>query len=105
MILKQWSPQMKLVKEQFDSISVWAQFYDVPLELWSDEDLSYIASAIGNPLYADSQTESHQRLNYAKICNEVEYSNGNVATIVLSILGLLLSAWNAMFLGTLLLNV
>ncbi|KAF7129811.1 hypothetical protein RHSIM_Rhsim10G0103700 [Rhododendron simsii] len=35
------------------------------------EGLSYIASAIGKPLYADEMTESARRISYAKICVEV----------------------------------
>lgn len=93
MVLKQWSSQMKLEKDEFDTVPLWAQFYNVPLELWNEEGLSYIASAIGNPLYADSMTESGQRLSFARICVEVvvgsdfpnsvcvEYANGKNVVI------------------------
>lgn len=54
---------------------------------------SYIASAIGESLYAGDKTETGKRLNFAKICVEikvdsplletvdVEYANGHTATV------------------------
>ncbi|XP_039022529.1 uncharacterized protein LOC120155005 [Hibiscus syriacus] len=45
--------------------------FNVPLELFSREGLSYIASAIGNPLTMDSVTASKSRLEFAKLCVEI----------------------------------
>ncbi|KAJ8759633.1 hypothetical protein K2173_009280 [Erythroxylum novogranatense] len=42
------------------------------MELFSGSGLSYIASAIGNPLYMDSVTASQTRLDYAKVCVEID---------------------------------
>lgn len=93
LILKQWSPQLELRKEQFTKVPLWAQFYNVPLQLWHEDGLSFIASAIGIPLYADKLTESCKRLSFARLCVEVEVgsilpdtfdvecSNGLTATI------------------------
>ncbi|KAA3462439.1 hypothetical protein EPI10_028926 [Gossypium australe] len=50
---------------------VWIQCYRVLLELFTQKGLSYIASAIGTPLYMDSVTVSQTRLSYAKICVEI----------------------------------
>lgn len=72
LVLKKWSPQMTLVKEQLIRIPIWVHLYNVPLELWSAAGLSFIASAIGIPLYADRFTETAQRLSYARICVEIE---------------------------------
>lgn len=68
LILKQWHPHMSFAKDQVKTIPIWAQFYNVPLDLWTAQGLSYVASAVGKPLYADSMTEQCSRLNYAKIC-------------------------------------
>ncbi|KAF7147634.1 hypothetical protein RHSIM_Rhsim03G0101000 [Rhododendron simsii] len=72
MILKKWEPQMSLVKDQLVKIPIWVQFFNVPLEFWTAAGLSYVASAIGRPLYADSRTERCQRLSYARVCVEIE---------------------------------
>ncbi|XP_058216871.1 uncharacterized protein LOC131327750 [Rhododendron vialii] len=72
MILKKWEPQMCLVKDQLNRIPIWVQFYNIPLEYWTAPGLSYVASAIGRPLYADSMTEKCKRLSYARVCVEIE---------------------------------
>lgn len=41
------------------------------MEFWTEQGLSYIASALGKPLYADDMTEKGKRLNFAKICVEI----------------------------------
>ncbi|XP_039003778.1 uncharacterized protein LOC120130649 [Hibiscus syriacus] len=42
------------------------------LRSWSPEGLSYLASALGNPLYMDTITTSRERLEYVKVCVEIE---------------------------------
>ncbi|KAF7154821.1 hypothetical protein RHSIM_Rhsim01G0009400 [Rhododendron simsii] len=72
LVLKQWHPHICLKKELVSKIPIWVQLYNVPLELWTAPGLSYVASAIGRPLYADCMTETCKRLNYAKVCVEVD---------------------------------
>ncbi|KAK3189587.1 hypothetical protein Dsin_029148 [Dipteronia sinensis] len=38
----------------------------------TEEGLSYVASAVGNPLYADSLTETMKRILYVRICVEID---------------------------------
>lgn len=57
------------------TIPLWVHFFNVPLELWTGPGLSYVASSVGRPLYADQLTESGQRLSFAKICVEVDCSS------------------------------
>ncbi|KAL4382983.1 hypothetical protein GQ457_15G027950 [Hibiscus cannabinus] len=52
-------------------IPIWVHFSGIPPELFSRKGLSYIASAIGSPLYMDSVTASMKRLVYAKVCVEI----------------------------------
>ncbi|KAK8658001.1 hypothetical protein V6N13_036217 [Hibiscus sabdariffa] len=51
---------------------VWVQLYNVPLELFSRKGLSYISSALGVPLYMDLIMASRERLEFAKVCIEVD---------------------------------
>ena len=46
--------------------------FKCPLDYWAEEGLSYIASAVGKPLYADTMTISCMRLSFARICVEVD---------------------------------
>lgn len=71
MMLKQWFPRMNLQKDQLKKIPLWAQFYNVPLELWTAEGLSYVANAASVALYANKMTETSKRQSYAKIGIEV----------------------------------
>ncbi|KAF7126537.1 hypothetical protein RHSIM_Rhsim11G0143400 [Rhododendron simsii] len=72
MVLQEWHPDMEFEKESLSKLPLWIQLYNVPLQYWSEEGLSYIASGIGKPLYADEMTESSKRISYAKICVEVD---------------------------------
>ncbi|XP_058222631.1 uncharacterized protein LOC131332431 [Rhododendron vialii] len=93
LILKLWHPHLKLEKERLSKIPLWVYFFNVPLEMWTGPGLSHIACSVGRPLYADRLTKSRHRLNYAKICVEVDclsplpesfdlkYANGDMEVI------------------------
>ena len=74
MILRKWSRGLSLSNAILHRIPVWAKFHNVPIELWSEEGLSHIASAVGRPLYADAATEACTRVTFARICVEVDAS-------------------------------
>ncbi|MFQ6668209.1 hypothetical protein Gotur_033955 [Gossypium turneri] len=54
-----------------NQMPVWVHLSNIPLELFTSKSLSYIASALGNPLYMDSITANQQRLAFAKVCFEM----------------------------------
>ncbi|XP_038990688.1 uncharacterized protein LOC120113688 [Hibiscus syriacus] len=60
-----------LWKKAIGGSNVQVHLFNVPLELFSRTGLSYIASAIGNPLSMDSVTAAKSRLEYAKVCIEI----------------------------------
>ncbi|KAF7152803.1 hypothetical protein RHSIM_Rhsim01G0069100 [Rhododendron simsii] len=72
MVLQEWYPGIVLEKEGLTRLPIWIQLYNVPLQYWSAEGLSYLASAVGKPLYADEMTESAKRVSFAKVCVEVD---------------------------------
>ncbi|KAF7134775.1 hypothetical protein RHSIM_Rhsim08G0120800 [Rhododendron simsii] len=71
----------------FSSVPVWVKLYNVPLESWTEDGLSYIASYIGNPLSLDDFTQNHSRLTFARVCIEVEAAKEIPKSFVVSILG------------------
>ncbi|KAL7232375.1 hypothetical protein ACSBR2_010405 [Camellia fascicularis] len=71
-IIKKWHPVMTLTKNVFSSVPIWVKIFNVPLELWTEEGLSYIASFIGNLLYLDEFIQNHSQLTFARICIEIE---------------------------------
>ncbi|XVE67086.1 hypothetical protein DITRI_Ditri08aG0131700 [Diplodiscus trichospermus] len=56
---------------QFPNSEMRDKLSNIPLELFTQKGISYIASALGNPLYIDKFTASQQRLTFAKICVEI----------------------------------
>ncbi|KAK8577610.1 hypothetical protein V6N13_027879 [Hibiscus sabdariffa] len=72
LILRKWEPNLRRLDFDLKKIPVWVQLYNVPLKLFSRRGLSYIASAIGVPLYMDTITASKGKLEFAKVCIEIE---------------------------------
>ncbi|CAL5400679.1 unnamed protein product [Camellia sinensis] len=70
-VVKKWQPGLKLTKCEFSSVPLWVKLYNVPLELWTEEGLGYIASIMGTPLYLDVPIFKGSRLTFARICIEV----------------------------------
>ncbi|KAE8724823.1 hypothetical protein F3Y22_tig00009840pilonHSYRG00015 [Hibiscus syriacus] len=93
LVLRKWEPYMQKLDFDLYVMPVWFHLYNVLLELYSRKGLSYISSALGNPLYMDSITASRERLEYAKVCVEINagseipeevnvaLKNGSLATI------------------------
>ena len=86
LVLKRRKSGMKLSKEAVNKISVWAHLHSIPIEYWIEAGLSYIASAVGVPLYADHATESRSRINNARVCVEVDASKSLLDDFRLDIL-------------------
>ncbi|CAH1435588.1 unnamed protein product [Lactuca virosa] len=76
LFLQRWRPGLTLTKNSHDKIPVWIKIYDLPLEVWSGDNLCIIASKLGVPLAFDSFTEEmcleHKVRNaYAQILVEM----------------------------------
>ena len=65
--LRKWARGINLADQGVSKIPVWIQLYNIPVELWTTEGLSYLASVVGEPLYADLATESKRRLSFAPL--------------------------------------
>ncbi|GKA68274.1 zinc knuckle CX2CX4HX4C containing protein [Tanacetum coccineum] len=57
-ILKTWSMNTCLCKEELTRILVWVKIHDVPIQVFLEDGLSIIASQIGKPIMLDSYTTS-----------------------------------------------
>ena len=53
-ILKKWTPNANLLKEDLNSVPVWVKFHDAPIVLFSVDGLSAMATKLGNPIMFDS---------------------------------------------------
>lgn len=44
------------------------------MEYWTDEGLSVVVSGVGSPLYTDHRTMDRTRIDFARVCVEVDAS-------------------------------
>ncbi|GJS53598.1 beta-caryophyllene synthase [Tanacetum coccineum] len=56
LILEKWHPDVNILKEDVGNVLVWVKLHGVPLTAFSEDDLSVIATKLGNPLMLDSYT-------------------------------------------------
>ncbi|KAJ8760899.1 hypothetical protein K2173_021937 [Erythroxylum novogranatense] len=68
LFLQQWRPGLGVDRGAVDAIPLWVLFHDLPMEYWTVEGLSHLASGLGKPLCMDAQMASMDRIGYAKIC-------------------------------------
>ncbi|KAJ0453051.1 hypothetical protein HanRHA438_Chr15g0730871 [Helianthus annuus] len=76
-ILKEWSPSIKMEKEDIKVVPVWVKMHDVPLAAFTEDGLSLVASMVGIPKMLDTYTasmcaESWGRSSYARALIEVQ---------------------------------
>ncbi|KAK4384703.1 hypothetical protein Sango_3034300 [Sesamum angolense] len=74
-ILQCWEPGMLLRRQKHKQLPVWIQLKHLPMEYWTEEGLSTVASGVGTPLYADKITRHCLRLNFARICVMLDYKS------------------------------
>ncbi|KAL2250082.1 UNVERIFIED_CONTAM: hypothetical protein Sindi_2481900, partial [Sesamum indicum] len=67
-ILQKWKPGMELRKLQHTEVPAWIKIRHLPVELWTEEGLSTVASGVGKPLYPDAITRTCTRLDFACVC-------------------------------------
>ncbi|KAK8690328.1 hypothetical protein V6N13_089021 [Hibiscus sabdariffa] len=72
LVLRKWEPNLPKLEFDLVRMPIWVHLFNVPLELYSQQGLSYIASVVGNPLYMDSITANKERLAFAKVCVEIK---------------------------------
>ncbi|GKA38532.1 zinc knuckle CX2CX4HX4C containing protein [Tanacetum coccineum] len=75
-ILKKWSMDTRLLKEEITRISIWVKLHDVPIQVFEEDGISLIATFIGKLVMLDSYTssmciESWGRSSFARCLIEV----------------------------------
>ncbi|XP_075077189.1 uncharacterized protein LOC142163933 [Nicotiana tabacum] len=70
-ILKPWTPEFDFNTEFPTEIPLWVKFPNLPMNCWSSNSLSRIASVIGTPIFADECTSKQTRISYARMLVEV----------------------------------
>ncbi|GJU37070.1 zinc knuckle CX2CX4HX4C containing protein [Tanacetum coccineum] len=57
-ILKKWSMDTRLLKEELTYIPIWVKLHDIPIQVFKDDGISLISTFIGKPIMLDSYTSS-----------------------------------------------
>ncbi|KAB5519918.1 hypothetical protein DKX38_024237 [Salix brachista] len=73
-MLQQWHPSYKFDKDRISKLLVWIRLQGLPFPLWTQAGLNLAASMVGCPLSCDSQTYNCTRLEYARLCVEIDVS-------------------------------
>ncbi|KAJ6287849.1 hypothetical protein OIU78_029184 [Salix suchowensis] len=71
-LLQKWTPGFQFDKNKIRAIPVWARLQGLPFPLWNKKGLSMAASMVGKPLASDEATLQGTRLEYARVCIEIE---------------------------------
>ncbi|KAL0453553.1 UNVERIFIED_CONTAM: hypothetical protein Slati_1333400 [Sesamum latifolium] len=74
-VLQKWEPGMVLRKLKHTQVPVWIKHCHLPVELWTNDGLSTIASGIGKPLYPDAITRACTRLDFTRVCVMLDISS------------------------------
>ncbi|KAK4383780.1 hypothetical protein Sango_2743400 [Sesamum angolense] len=74
-VLEKWEPGMALRKLKHTQVPVWIKLRYLPVELWTTDGLSTVASEIGKPLYLDAITRACTRLDFARVCVMLDISS------------------------------
>ncbi|KAL2237613.1 UNVERIFIED_CONTAM: hypothetical protein Sindi_0953000 [Sesamum indicum] len=73
-VLQKWEPGMAMRKLKHTQPPVWIKLRHLPMEFWTTDGLSTVASGVGKPLYPDVITRACTRLDFARVCVMVDVS-------------------------------
>ncbi|GAV79554.1 DUF4283 domain-containing protein/zf-CCHC_4 domain-containing protein [Cephalotus follicularis] len=70
--LRLWERDLPPISSGFAKIPVWVKLMNIPMEYWTVQGLSRLASVLGSPLHMDPATEGKQLISFARICVEMK---------------------------------
>ncbi|KAL2224832.1 UNVERIFIED_CONTAM: hypothetical protein Sindi_2937000 [Sesamum indicum] len=73
---------MAMRKLQHTQVPIWIKLRHLPMEYWTSEGLSTVASGVGKPLYPDAITRACTRLDFARVCVMIDVNKKLTKRIV-----------------------
>ncbi|GAV90321.1 LOW QUALITY PROTEIN: Exo_endo_phos domain-containing protein/DUF4283 domain-containing protein, partial [Cephalotus follicularis] len=70
--LRLWERDLPPISSGFAKIPVWVKLMNIPMEYWTVQGLSRLASVLGSPLHMDPAMEGKQLISFARICVEMK---------------------------------
>ncbi|KAK4384261.1 hypothetical protein Sango_3078400 [Sesamum angolense] len=74
-VIQKWEPGVALRKLKHTQVPVWIKLRHLPVELWTPDGLSTVASGIGKTLYPDAIRRACTRLDFARVCVMLDISS------------------------------
>ena len=74
LVLRSWTIDSKFEKDKLLTILVWVKFRKFLLHFWSPTLIGRVVSTLGTPLYMDDATATGARVDFARVCIEIESS-------------------------------
>ncbi|KAL0292351.1 UNVERIFIED_CONTAM: hypothetical protein Sradi_6992300 [Sesamum radiatum] len=74
-VLQQWEQGMSLRRQKHTKVPVWIRLRHLPMEFWTEDGLSAVASGVGTPLYTDKITKNCSRLDFARVCVMLDFQS------------------------------
>ncbi|PWA49443.1 hypothetical protein CTI12_AA482340 [Artemisia annua] len=77
LIVHKWNPDVSFEKKEPESVPLWIKMYDIPLEAWTVQGISTLASYLGKPIMMDDMTAQmcqygKGRIGYGRVLVEVQ---------------------------------
>ncbi|GKC05519.1 putative receptor-like protein kinase [Tanacetum coccineum] len=81
LFVQKWDPSIGLSKKEETTIPLWAKMKNIPLEAWTKDGISALASSLGKPLRMDNITAQacvagRGRAEFARVLVEFEVKKG-----------------------------
>ncbi|XP_021744421.1 uncharacterized protein LOC110710436 [Chenopodium quinoa] len=75
LVIFKWKPNFRSSIINFDVMSVWIRFPELPVEYYDKEAFFQIAKKVGIPIRVDYATGKLLRARYARVCIEINMAN------------------------------
>lgn len=71
LMVKAWSPEFDLLKDEIATTPVWIRISNLPVNFYHKTILMGIANGLGSPIKVDGATLNFERARFARVCVEV----------------------------------
>ena len=75
-ILRRWHDGISLIPEEPKKMPVWIKLFGIPNTMAHVQGISFIASRFGRPLLTDAISAKQKRLDFARVCVELDAEKG-----------------------------
>ncbi|XP_059635801.1 uncharacterized protein LOC132277981 [Cornus florida] len=86
-IIKQWSKNVTLKRENFDSLPIWIRVHDLPVHCRNSISLSKVCSLFSKPIYMDEPDLHRDKDEFVRVMVEVDICQDLPESMVIDIHG------------------